>query len=400
MTKTFFTATQLFSFEPFRNNPESFHEKLRYTKSKMNLSALMIGANLKEDESIHVREVCHKLDIKTYLWYPVLADIPEAADIKGLELRGLGDEAASFILETQKESGEDFGFLCPVKAHDDTGLFDFYQGYLDRFGFDGVFLDKIRYPSPANGLSNLIGCQCEVCRKRYKEEGLNPVELFDRLLEKLKTLTTALEMQAVINGFLPELKAFYAFRERQVTRLVSKYIKAARDRELSVGIDLFTPSLASVVSQNYDELCRLADWVKPMLYLKTMGPAGLPMEFASLVKIVRGLNAGMPEGEIIRFFKDKLAVDLPQTLSAIEKDGLAFSVFSDEMNKAENFTPDGMTTFYPGFEAVTFPPVCDMTEERLKQYQEEIRKNELPGFVLSWDISKIPEKNIQVMEQL
>jgi hypothetical protein len=41
-----------------------------------------------------------------------------------------------------------------------------------------------------------------------------------------------------------------------------------------------------------------------------------------------------------------------------------------------------------------------MTEERLKQYQEEIRKNELPGFVLSWDISKIPEKNIQVMEQL
>ena len=158
---------------------------------------------------------------------------------------------------------------------------------------------------------------------------------------------------------------------------------------------MFTPSLASVVSQDYQGLAKRADWVKPMLYLKTMGPAGLPMEFSSLVKIIKGINTALTETDIIQFFSGSLSIQLPESLKAIENTGLSFDVFSDEIKKAENWINNGNINIYPGFEAVKFPPICDMSEKGVKHYLKQVERNNLKGFVLSWDISKIPESHIE-----
>src|SRR6056297_3350930 len=156
--KDLFIATQLFSFEPFKGDVDAFFETMKFAKAKMQLKALMIGVNLRENELKHVIDVCDKLDIEKYLWFPLLADLPKDVDVAPLMLEGFGEGGESFILDQQKESGEDLGFLCPVKAFDSQELLKFYGHYLDKAPFDGVFLDKIRYPSPANGLANLMGC--------------------------------------------------------------------------------------------------------------------------------------------------------------------------------------------------------------------------------------------------
>ena len=70
----------------------------------------------------HVMDVCDKLDIEKYLWFPLLADVPKGVDISSLKLQGLGEEGDSFILNEQKESGEDFGFLCPLKTFTTNSL--------------------------------------------------------------------------------------------------------------------------------------------------------------------------------------------------------------------------------------------------------------------------------------
>src|SRR6056297_1202527 len=230
-----FIATQLFSFEPFKDQVNGFEEKMKLAKTKLHLKALMIGANLKENELHHVMDICDRLDIEKYLWFPLLADIPQGVDISSLMLEGLGEETESFILNQQKESGEDFGFLCPVKAYDSHELYNFYERYLEKYSFEGVFLDKIRYPSPANGLANLIGCQCPSCRKLYAEHNLNPVELFDDLFNQIRQVASSEELVQVVKEKSQELKAFYAFRERNVKQLVSKYIDGARRKQMKVG---------------------------------------------------------------------------------------------------------------------------------------------------------------------
>ena len=42
-----------------------------------------------------------------------------------------------------------------------------------RYAFDGVFLDKIRFPSPANGLDEMLSCFCDHCRAAAKSVDLD-----------------------------------------------------------------------------------------------------------------------------------------------------------------------------------------------------------------------------------
>jgi hypothetical protein len=44
---------------------------------------------------------------------------------------------------------------------------------LNRYPFDGVFLDKIRFPSPANGLNEVLSCFCDHCRRAAAADGLH-----------------------------------------------------------------------------------------------------------------------------------------------------------------------------------------------------------------------------------
>jgi len=75
----------------------------------------------------------------------------------------------------------------------------------------------------------------------------------------------------------------------------------------------------------------------------------------------------------------------------LKNEGLDIHNFTTEIKKASGKLVNLNTNIYPGFEAVVFPPICSMDSETLIGYLKEVRKNELKGFVLSWDISKIPE---------
>jgi hypothetical protein len=54
-----------------------------------------------------------------------------------------------------------------------TKTLDRLRELLERYDFTGVFLDKIRYPSPANGLEEAASCFCEYCYAKAGKRGLN-----------------------------------------------------------------------------------------------------------------------------------------------------------------------------------------------------------------------------------
>ena len=96
----------------------------------------------------------HRIE-QVYLWYTVLADNPTlessqtAINFHGKPLHGLVSSDTHELLH------ENFRFACPNHPGVTANILAHLDVLLQRYDFDGVFLDKIRFPSPANGLDEI-----------------------------------------------------------------------------------------------------------------------------------------------------------------------------------------------------------------------------------------------------
>src|SRR5262249_28244263 len=121
---------------------------------------------------------------EVFLWFNLLSDIPDmlASDLvvnwRGEPSRGWGGWA-----EQGSEVRETFRFACPNNPEVRRKTLARVGELLARYPFDGVFLDKMRFPSPANGLDEVASCFCSHCRSAAARAGLDlqaVAELFER----------------------------------------------------------------------------------------------------------------------------------------------------------------------------------------------------------------------------
>ena len=63
-----------------------------------------------------------------------------------------------------REVEETFRFVCPNNPNVRQKAVRRLRELLTRYEFTGVFLDKIRFPSPANGIDEMLSCFCGHCR--------------------------------------------------------------------------------------------------------------------------------------------------------------------------------------------------------------------------------------------
>src|SRR6516162_3549628 len=109
-----------------------------------------------------------------FFWYNVLSDIPgmDNSDLvvnwRGQRSRGWGGWA-----EKGADVAETFRFACPNNPAARAKTLTRLRELLTRYPFDGVFLDKIRFPSPANGLDEVVSCFCDHCRRAASAIGLD-----------------------------------------------------------------------------------------------------------------------------------------------------------------------------------------------------------------------------------
>jgi len=202
---------------------------------------------------------------------------------------------------------------------------------------------------------------------------------------------------AAISNTIEAASQFLSFRKASVAKLVSEYVSLARNRDLDVGIDLFTPALSDFVSQDYSALARHVDWIKPMVYCKTMGPAGLPMELLSLGKIIQRINGRLSEEEILWILEELTGLSLPRSFKNLIYEGIDLGNFRLEIDRAIYRAKDSKTRIFAGFEAVDFPPICTVDSADIRRYLELSTEMDLGGIVLSWDIRRIPDENIEAV---
>ena len=106
-----------------------------------------------------------KKDIDFFLWFPVFSETGALKTQSPLvDLRGRKLESG------EAKAGEDFAFCCPNHPQNIENVIDIFEKHFASGLFTGVFLDKIRYPSFAQGRENVFSCFCPQCQVKYEEE--------------------------------------------------------------------------------------------------------------------------------------------------------------------------------------------------------------------------------------
>ncbi len=151
----------------------------------------------------------------------------------------------------------DFYALCPSNPKSQEVLSDLYLEMMERFDFDGLNLDRIRYPTGDF-------CYCSFCREHFeKDTGIQ--------LSKFKADS-------------PEQKAFEQWRKENLTRFMAGFSKKLRNRIPGVRI-----TSAVVPPETIDE--KGQDW--PTWIRKGYLDAAMPMLYSSdiqgSVEMIQGL---------------------------------------------------------------------------------------------------------------
>lgn len=352
-------------------------------------------------------EIIHGLGARAYLWYGLLADVGEEVVVpkEAYMINHLGE------INTQWDyiQSENFQFICPNHPFVRDTLSPRAITLVEKHGFDGIFLDRIRYPSIVTGIDNQFCCFCNWCQQKASEHGVDLIETKGRvndLLARIKKMTESelseiggrLKSGSVLELLHSDrgLSSFYHFRENSIISIVKEIYEVLHQQGRDVGLDLFSPSLSPLVSQNYPLLSRYGDWIKSMTYCFGRGPAGLSLEVGLAIDALHRLNPGLPDEALESFVNDWLGVDVSVRWRDEKKISPAGAILASEMDKARKIFKIDIPV-YPGLEAVNLPGICDVGPGEIGQYGDVILKQNLDGFILCWTLPLIPQENIQTI---
>lgn len=343
--------------------------KLEYCMQVLDVEKVIFG--WAPDASLN-RTISRLLDdhqVEKYLWLPVFAEIQNQEDADPNE-----NIVETAQMDVSKFAGDTFEFACQSSEKNIWHAVDVFDQLTDGYTVDGVFLDRIRYASAANSFSTLFGCWCPRCRRLYKAEGAD--------IERLQQIAA----EGKMGSFLPEeLEGFtYRFSDPDINHLmcakrklisgqVEKLVEIFHSRGLKVGADTFAPAVADFVGQDLEALGTKADFIKPMVYLRTNAPAGVPFELHGL-------------GEHIRQRLD--------TLWDGDTSGMEVTVRQMRALKEKRID------VAPGVDVNRVEGLCSSDALYVKQFLEQLKAAGMEKAVLSWDIMHISKEMIDVIADI
>ena len=385
-----------------RANVDEAFAAIAKVKAAVDLSILVVGA----------KEVPALFDAMTdrrgrpvpevYLWYNLLSDVrgstPDdfVVNWHGERSRGWGGWA-----EQNPDVEETFRFICPNNPDARRNTLAQLGHLLDRYPFDGVFLDKLRFPSPANGPDEMLSCFCPHCRRAAAAAGLNldgVIDLFRRrdfageLAPAGRLGERSWTDELLVPGSL--VARFLRFRCDGITSIVTEAVSEIRKRRRKVALDLFSPSIAAVVGQDYSALVKHADWAKPMTYRVARGPASLRLEVPAFVDNLSALT-GTDTASFERWCADHLPGFDRTTLETIRTTAVPFSIIGREIAGAvERMSP---VPVYFGLELVHYPGMIEINPSDVLGMVEAGRGAGVAGTIISWDLMHAPADGLRAL---
>ena len=384
-------------------NPRTLRQRLDEVRPVIPIAGLIAGSY--ENKAVFRELTVNKRadDPEVYLWYNLLSDYPGQDESESVitdrgktckKWFGWGEDA-------QDEVSESFMFSCPNHPGTREKTLKALSDLLDRYSFDGVFLDKFRFPSPASGLDLTFSCFCPNCYRKAAEAGLDLDEV-KKELRDWKNAGFGISQRTddwleVLLAEKPLLRKFIRFRIDSVLEIVREVRKITDAHGVKLGLDLFSPSFAGIVGYDLTELAQLADWVKPMTYQYAFGPAGIRLETISLTEGIEKEFAVSEEQlfaaaeKVVPWFTAEKYAELKETAVPMEW-------IRSEMAASKRLI-DRSPVFF-GLECVSFPGVIDVQPDQAAALLSAALDNGADGTVLSWDVMHMPLENLKAMRSV
>lgn len=376
-------------------------ESVRRALEVIDLDLLIIGFREAPEA---FRRFCgpHRPVDQTYLWFSALSNIEGMTELdlvvnwRGAPSRGWGGWA-----EKSGEVEETFRFACPNNPAVREKTTRRLRELLARYDFKGVFLDKIRFPSPANGADEILSCFCDHCRRAAEAEGLDlneVVAIFADKALKVHALAFAGGGGHWLNSIAarnPLIARFLAFRAESVAGLADRLADEARRMGRAVSLDLFSPSLAPLVGQDYRRLKEFCDWAKPMTYRLAQGPAGLRLEIPALIEGV-AQRFGLDEAQVVEWSARHAGFNQDMLRQTREK-AVPLAFMQAEIEAAIRATAP--VPVYFGLELVSQPGVIEVTPADVVDMVRAGRAANAAGLVISWDLMHAPMDGLRALAE-
>jgi hypothetical protein len=341
-----------------------------------------------------------------YVWYPLLSDYPglESSD---LVVNYRGNPAGGWTdFPEGDEVHESFMFGCPNNPQVREKTLSHLEYLLTTYAFDGVFLDKLRFPSPANSFDDMLSCFCPHCRAKAQEQGLDLDAVRDglhnpRLLREGSPPAgwagSGLLWLDDLLADLPLLQKFLHFRAESITELVRAAHEIADRLDRKVALDTFSPSIAPLVAQDYQSLGAYAAWVKPMSYRFTKAPASLRLEVPALAHGVVGLLS-LDLGKVTHWAVESVPGVDDIDFERYEVSSAPQALFASETALAvESLAP---VPVYLGLETVYWPGLTEPALDDVSKMMQVGQDAGVGGVCLSWDILHSPLDNIAALKRV
>jgi hypothetical protein len=339
-----------------------------------------------------------RLSPEVFLWYPLLSDYPGfdsshlVVNSKFMRSKGWSGYEGTGIAETFKQA-------CPNNPHAVSTSLARLEECMTAYPFDGAFLDKIRFPSIANGLQDVFSCFCPFCAEKAAASGLDLDEVRS-VLESRVASKAALSPVKIPRGAKwleqltagqPLLQRFIQFRADSITALVAAVSQRMRTMGKKVSLDVFSPILAPLVGQDFSALARHADWIKPMIYRFGRGPSSLRTELPSLLREL-GKYLGYSEAAAMSWAAAQAEGLEGKTVEQIEEI-VPLSLVRAETGRALSLFCGA--PLYLGLESVSIPGLMEVGPRHVEEMLEIGSQAGVQGFVLSWDLLHTPIENVR-----
>ena len=380
--------------------PTEVRRKLQAACEILPISIIILGWDIPP----RLVEVCEKearrVNAQLFRWQPLLTGDGVFPVKPRFQVTGLSGRCVAGHLEMPE-----FTFMCPNNPDLNEALFLHLENIFSQGIYDGIFLDRMRYPALSNNPVNNISCFCPHCPKRANAFGLDLVHIQEQIKLMLTTQGGILNFIEVIlhpgkqGGLtIPQLtlRKFLDFRANSITRIVRKTEKLARAHGWKVGLDCFSPTLAYSVGQDLKALDAVGDWIKVMTYLHTFAPAGIPFEVNGWLDFITNKKALVME-KAIPWLSQITRLSIPQEQETLIKVGLPAPTLERELSKAGSV---GQGKLFAGIELVAVKGITNIDPLWLERDMRVLKDTGADGIVLSWDLWHMREEFRRVIEKV
>jgi hypothetical protein len=363
---------------------ETVKQKLEHVLQRLPVQKVIMGWSPDNSNSLYEKTAAlfAKHNTEFYLWFPVFSETGLFKDLSPLvSLQGRKIESGTGSKE------EDFSFCCPNQPENIEKILAIFEEKFAALPFDGVFLDKIRYPSfaqghrPGQGFENVLSCFCPHCLEKYSQERLSVNSLKKALS---RPASAPLGIKAYYGKGLyafeePTISHFFELKALFIFQSLSKICQYFRERNYRIGLDVFAPFLSAFVGQDLIRLSSLCDFMKPMMYRITHAPAGIPFETEALLKETVGADS-IKRGNFSRI----IGIDSQESPC-----NLSFSV-----RQIKELASHASCGIYAGIEINKKENIAEVYPEYI---EDTIKAYMGSGLALSWNLLDAPEENLEVL---